>query len=173
MANAESPALADYGLLGDTRTAALVSADGGIDWLCAPIFDGEPVFGALLGGPEAGTFRMGPTRPAKPLLRRYRPHTAMLETVWATDGGTLKLTEAMVAEVSGRLLPTTLLVRRLEAGGAPAEAAVVFDPRFGERHLRPRVRQDRHLVRMGCAGDVARLQRRPARGAGHDDGSHR
>ncbi|MFP3459746.1 glycoside hydrolase family 15 protein [Arthrobacter globiformis] len=160
MANAESPALADYGLLGDTRTAALVSADGGIDWLCAPTFDGEPVFGALLGGPEAGTFRIGPAQNAERLHRRYRPHTATLETVWATDGGTLTLTEAMVAEVSGRLLPTTLLVRRLEADCAPAQAAVVFNPRFGERHLRPRIRQDRHLVcewgalalSLGCSG---------------------
>ncbi|MDQ1057424.1 GH15 family glucan-1,4-alpha-glucosidase [Arthrobacter globiformis] len=157
-----SPALADYGLLGDTRTAALVSADGGVDWLCAPTFDGDPVFGALLGGPEAGTFRAGPALPAERLVRRYRPHTATIETVWATDGGTLKLTEAMVAEVSGRLLPTTLLIRRLEANGAPAEAAVVFDPRFGERHLHPRVRQGQHLVcewgalamSLGCSGGM-------------------
>jgi GH15 family glucan-1,4-alpha-glucosidase len=43
--------LRTYGLLGDARTAALGSADGGIDWLCAPSFDGDPVFGALLGCP--------------------------------------------------------------------------------------------------------------------------
>ncbi|WP_236783105.1 glycoside hydrolase family 15 protein [Arthrobacter sp. QXT-31] len=157
-----SPALEDYGLLGDTRTAALVSADGGIDWLCAPTFDGDPVFGALLGGAEAGTFRAGPAFPAERLVRRYRPHTATLETVWAADGGTLTLTEAMVAEVSGRLLPTTLLIRRLEADGAPVRAAVDFNPRFGERHLRPRVRRGRHLVcewgalamSLGCSGGL-------------------
>ncbi|MFE4541609.1 glycoside hydrolase family 15 protein [Arthrobacter sp. NPDC056727] len=154
--------LEDYGLLGDTRTAALVSTDGGIDWLCAPTFDGDPVFGALLGGPEAGTFRAGPARPARQILRRYRPHTATLETVWATDGGTLTLSEAMVAEVSGQLLPTTLLIRRLEADGAPAEAAVEINPRFGERHLRPRVRRGQHLVcewgalalSLGCSGGL-------------------
>lgn len=154
--------LEDYGLLGDTRTAALVSADGGIDWLCAPAFDGDPVFGALLGGPDAGTFRAGPARPARQLERRYRPHTATLETVWATDGGTLTLTEAMVAEVSGRLLPTTLMIRRLEADGAPVEAAVEFNPRFGERHLRPRVRPGQQLVcewgalamSLGCSGGL-------------------
>lgn len=157
-----SPALADYGLLGDTRTAALVSADGSIDWLCAPTFDGEPVFGALLGGPDAGAFRVGPTLTARRLVRRYRPHTATLETVWATDGGTLSLTEAMVAEVSGRLLPTTLLVRRLAADGAPAEAVVDLDPRLGEHHVRPRVRQGRPLIcewgalamSLGCSGGI-------------------
>lgn len=155
-------AVAEYGLLGDTRTAALVSAGGSLDWLCAPTFDGEPVFGALLGGPEAGTFRAGPARPAPPLARSYRQHTATLETVWATDGGTLSLTEAMVAEVSGSLLPTTLLIRRLSAEGAPAEAAVDFDPRLGERHVRPHVRQGRHLVcewgplalSLGCSGGL-------------------
>ncbi|MFC9351610.1 trehalase-like domain-containing protein [Arthrobacter sp. NPDC057013] len=77
MANVKSPGLADYGLLGDTRTAALVSADGAIDWLCAPAFDGEPVFGALLGGPDAGTFRIGPgtarrtPRPPVPAAHRH------------------------------------------------------------------------------------------------------
>lgn len=154
--------VAEYGLLGDTRTAALVSAGGSLDWLCAPTFDGEPVFGALLGGPEAGAFRAGPARPAPPLARSYRQHTATLETVWATDGGTLSLTEAMVAEVSGSLLPTTLLIRRLSAEGAPAEAAVDFDPRLGERHVRPHVRQGRHVVcewgplalSLGCSGGL-------------------
>jgi GH15 family glucan-1,4-alpha-glucosidase len=155
-----SPALSDYGLLGDTRTAALVSADGSLDWLCAPTFDGEPVFGALLGGQEAGAFRAGPAQAARHLVRQYRPHTATLETIWATDGGTLTLTEAMVAEVSGRLLPTTLLIRRLTAEGAAADAVIDFDPRLGEHHLRPRIRSGRHLIcewgalamSLGCSG---------------------
>jgi GH15 family glucan-1,4-alpha-glucosidase len=138
--------IGSYGLLGDTRTAALVSDDGAIDWLCAPRFDGEPLFGRLVGGPPAGTFRVGPAGPAKIAERRYRRHTATLETTWAVGAGRLTLTEAMVAEVAGQLLPATLLVRRLSAETAPVDAVVEFDPRLGARHRPPRVRHDRTAV---------------------------
>ncbi|WP_405065081.1 glycoside hydrolase family 15 protein [Kribbella sp. NBC_01510] len=133
--------IADYGLLGDTRTAALVSSDGSLDWLCAPRFDGAPVFGALVGGPDAGRFRLGPAATATVVERKYRLHTATLETTWATPRGKLTLTEAMVAEVAGRLLPATVLVRRLSAEGDAVEALVEFDPRRGEEHTRPRSRR--------------------------------
>ncbi|MGV9804891.1 glycoside hydrolase family 15 protein [Micromonospora chersina] len=146
--------ISDYGLLGDTRTAALVAADGGIDWLCVPRFDGEPLFGRLVGGPEAGTFRVGPAQPGPVVDRRYRHHTATLETTWAAGGGRLTLTEGMVTEVTGRLLPTTLLVRRLSAEQEAVEAVVEFDPRLGALHRRPRIHHRRQA--LVCAwGSVA------------------
>jgi GH15 family glucan-1,4-alpha-glucosidase len=135
------PPIADYGLLGDTRTAALVSADGAIDWLCVPGFDGDPLFGRLLGGPQAGTFRLGPAGRSRPSRRRYHPASATLETTWDTPTGRLLLTEGMVAEVTGRLLPTTLLVRRLSAQGGPVEAVIELDPRLGERRRPPKARR--------------------------------
>ena len=118
----------DYGLLGDTRTAALVGSDGAIDWLCVPRFDGQPVFGRLVGGPAAGTFRMGPAGAATVVARRYRPHTATLETAWNTPSGRLTLTEGMIADVTGQLLPSSLLVRRLTAVNGPVDAVIEFDP---------------------------------------------
>ena len=133
--------IGDYGLLGDTRTAALVSSDGAIDWLCVPRFDGEPVFGRLVGGPLAGSFRIGPARRAAVAERRYRPHTATLETTWTVGLRRLTLTDAMVAEVAGRLLPATLLTRRLSVEGGPVDVSVEFDPRLGEHHRRPRARR--------------------------------
>ncbi len=129
--------IADYGLIGDTRTAALVSSDGSIDWMCVPHFDGAPVFGRLVGGPDAGTFRMGPSGEAMVTDRRYMPGTATLETTWRADLGRLTLTEGMIAEVAGALLPSTLLVRRLCAEDGPVEAVIDFDPRLGEQHRRP------------------------------------
>jgi GH15 family glucan-1,4-alpha-glucosidase len=138
--------IGSYGLLGDTRTAALVSDDGAIDWLCVPRFDGEPIFGRLVGGAPAGTFRLGPAGPATLVKRQYRRHTATLETTWAVGGHRLTLAEAMVAEVGGRLLPATLLVRRLTAETGPVDAVVEFDPRLGAEHRLPRVRHRRRAV---------------------------
>lgn len=138
--------IADYGLLGDTRTAALVSSDGSLDWLCVPRFDGEPVFGRLVGGADAGRFRLGPAAGTPVVDRRYHRHSATLETTWATPHGRLRLTEGMVAEVSGRLLPATLLVRRLSVEGGPCDAVVEFDPRLGEAHRRPRVTRRNNVL---------------------------
>src|SRR4029450_9329212 len=104
----------DYGLLGDTRTAALVAPDGAIDWLCVPRFDGQPGSGGWGGPPGA----------PRSLPRRYRPHTATLETTWDTPGGRLTLTEGMIADVTGRLLPSSLLVRRLTAADGPVDTMI-------------------------------------------------
>ena len=147
MEQPERRPIADYGLIGDTRTAALVSSDGAIDWMCTPFFDGSPLFGQLIGGPAAGTFRAGPAhmppKPTRAAVRRYRRSTATLETAWDTETGRLTLVEGMVAEPAGRLLPTTLLVRRLSAERGPVDATVLFDPRVGEAHDAPRVEQRR------------------------------
>jgi GH15 family glucan-1,4-alpha-glucosidase len=139
MSASDDRAIEDYGLLGDTRTAALVASDGAIDWMCVPCFDGPPVFGRLVGGPAAGTFAMGPARPSPVVERAYRNGTTTLQTTWEDGGARLTLTEAMIAEVRGSLLPTTLLVRRLSARDGPIEARIDFDPRLGEHHQQPRV----------------------------------
>jgi GH15 family glucan-1,4-alpha-glucosidase len=129
--------IGDYALIGDTRTAALVGPDGAVDWLCVPRFDGQPVFGRLVGGPEAGFFQVAPAGSARVMARRYRQGTATVETTWQTGAGPVTLTEGMVADVVGRLLPPNLLVRRVVATGGPVELTVCFDPRLGERRVPP------------------------------------
>lgn len=77
----------DYALLGDLQTAALVSRDGSVDWLCLPRFDSAACFAALLGGPGAGHWRIAPLVPtaeAAQVTRSYRGDTLVLETVWHT-----------------------------------------------------------------------------------------
>src|SRR6266540_187336 len=163
------PPIGDYGLIGDTRTAALVSADGAIDWLCIPGFDGDPMFGRLVGGPQAGTFRLGPAGRSRSSRRRYHPASATLETTWDTATGRLVLAEGMVAEVTGRLLPTTLLVRRLEAEGGPVQAGIEFDPRLGERHRRPKAQ--RRGDALVCQWDLSPSPSRRSRHCGSSQGA--
>jgi len=51
----------DYGLIGNTHTATLVSRGGSIDWLCARHFDSDACFAALLGYDEHGSSSLLPT----------------------------------------------------------------------------------------------------------------
>ncbi|MGE3796281.1 MAG: glycoside hydrolase family 15 protein [Thermomicrobiales bacterium] len=89
------PPIEMHGVVGDRRTAAMVAADGTIDWLCVPDYDGIPVFGALLDAQHGGWWRLGPADPQFG-TQRYEPDTAMLTTEWVADGGTLLLTDLML-----------------------------------------------------------------------------
>ncbi len=93
-------ALEDYALLGDRRTAALVSRAGSVDWWCAPRFDAPACFAALLGTPEHGRFSIAPkdTGPHGGVLkttRRYRPGTMVLETEHETASGKVRVVDCL------------------------------------------------------------------------------
>ncbi|HET9201506.1 MAG TPA: trehalase-like domain-containing protein, partial [Dehalococcoidia bacterium] len=93
------PPIADYALIGDTRTAALCSKSGSIDWLCLPRFDSDPVFSRLIddSGPH---FTLSPIGNAE-VERRYDGSSAVLETTYRLDSGVLRLREGMVSDLSG------------------------------------------------------------------------
>lgn len=84
-----------YGLIGDTETAALVCADGSIDWMCLPRFDSGACFAALLGGPEHGRWRIAPSDRIRRTQRRYRGDTLVLETEFETGSGIVRLIDFM------------------------------------------------------------------------------
>jgi GH15 family glucan-1,4-alpha-glucosidase len=135
----EEPAISDYALIGDTRTAALCSKYGSIDWLCLPRFDSDPVFGSLVARDTAGTFLIT-AEGIRRISRRYRDGSAVLETTWDTDSSVVVLTEGMVLDVASGLLPQALLVRRVECrDGAGANLRIRFDPRLGLRGRPPRL----------------------------------
>ncbi len=85
----------DYALISDRLSAALVCRDGSIDWLCFPRFDSEAVFAALLGTEENGHWRLAPRSGGACTSRRYRGDTMILESEWATDGGTVRVIDFM------------------------------------------------------------------------------
>jgi GH15 family glucan-1,4-alpha-glucosidase len=85
----------DYALIGDCETAALVSRQGSIDWLCLPRFDSAACFAALLGMPENGRWSIAPKDRRARISRRYRPDTLILETTFETDDGAATLIDFM------------------------------------------------------------------------------
>ena len=87
--------IADYALIGDCETAALVGRDGSIDWLCWPRFDSDACFAALLGTPENGRWLIAPRDPDAVITRRYRPDTLILETRFETNSGAVLLVDFM------------------------------------------------------------------------------
>jgi alpha,alpha-trehalase len=88
-----SQPIANYGLLADCNSAALVDSDGSIDWLCLPRFDSDAVFARLLD-PDAGHWSIRPVQSYR-ATRRYPPGTLVIETVFTTDIGQVRLTDAM------------------------------------------------------------------------------
>jgi GH15 family glucan-1,4-alpha-glucosidase len=85
----------DYAVLGDCETAALVSLDGSIDWLCWPTFSSGACFAALLGTADNGYWRIRPKAEIKATRRRYRPGTMIVETTFITEDGEVLLTDFM------------------------------------------------------------------------------
>jgi GH15 family glucan-1,4-alpha-glucosidase len=85
--------IGDYGLLADCNSAALLSRDGSIDWLCLPRYDSPAVFSRILD-PDAGHWSI---RPAGPFSaeRRYLPGTLVIETTFRTDDGEVRVRDGM------------------------------------------------------------------------------
>src|SRR2546423_2930968 len=84
----------DYAVIGDGRSAALVSRGGSLDWLCWPRFDSPSLFGGLLDRRAGGTWSIAPTAPAR-AERRYLDGTNVLQTRFDTAAGAVVLTDFM------------------------------------------------------------------------------
>ncbi|RQR37904.1 MULTISPECIES: glycoside hydrolase family 15 protein [unclassified Burkholderia] len=87
----------DYALVGDGHTAALISKDGSVDWLCWPRFDSGACFAALVGTPEHGRWLLAPAADAAitHTTRRYRGDTLILETDYESAGGAVTVIDFM------------------------------------------------------------------------------
>ncbi|HEY7603729.1 MAG TPA: glycoside hydrolase family 15 protein, partial [Gaiellaceae bacterium] len=125
-----STPIEDYALLSNLHTAALVSMDGSVDWLCLPRFDSAACFAALLGAPEHGRWLIAPSQEPKSVSRRYLPETLVLETTFETEAGAVRLFDFMppgrddtvlariVEGIEGEVEISTELVLRFEYGSA-------------------------------------------------------
>jgi GH15 family glucan-1,4-alpha-glucosidase len=124
--------IADYGVIGNLRTTALVGRNGSIDWCCMPDLDSPSVFGGLLDRRIGGRFRItvnGGGRGEQWYLR----DTAVLVTRFETAGGALEITDFMpVADGLGaaRTLDVGAEIHRIvRCIGAPVDMRLAWVPR--------------------------------------------
>ena len=87
--------IADYALIGDCETAALISREGSIDWLCWPRFDSPACFAALLGDSGNGRFLLRPTSAQARATRTYLDGALALKTHWTTPDGEAEVIDFM------------------------------------------------------------------------------
>lgn len=117
----------DYALLSDMHTGPLLSRTGSLDWLCFPRFDSPSVFGALLGTEDNGRWLLAPAAADAVVVRReYVDGTFVLQTDWAADGGSVRMTEFM--PVGDR---RASVVRRVEGLSGSVRMCQELKIRFG------------------------------------------
>jgi GH15 family glucan-1,4-alpha-glucosidase len=121
------PAIERHAVIGDRRTAALVAADGTIDWLCLPDYDGTIVFGALLDSNRGGHWRVGPAALWSG-EQAYEREAPIVHTRWRTDQFDLELIDAMAQPQSDRAPHDRIVLRRLMCVRGTVECAARFAP---------------------------------------------
>ncbi len=145
------PEIADYGVIGDCRSAALVSRYGSIDWLCWPRFDSPSIFAALLDHERGGHWRIAPVETCSG-ERKYLSNSNVLETKFTASRGTAVLTDLMPVQNSS-MTPDHEIIRRLKCVSGEIQVETAFTPRakYGEK-----VSPIREAGRLGLRTDCGR-----------------
>jgi GH15 family glucan-1,4-alpha-glucosidase len=137
--------IADYGVIGNLRTVALVGRNGSIDWCCFPRFDSPSLFAAILDHRIGGHFRI--TAPGAGLgEQRYLGDTNVLLTRFRTDSGAVTVTDWMPirGELEGsRGSAAEPEIRRVvECGGGASEVELEWSPRFDYARASTRIQRE-------------------------------
>jgi trehalose-phosphatase len=132
--------MADYSLIGDMRTAALVSRRGSIDWACLPRFDSPSAFARILDHRLGGHFSVQPVGSYES-AQRYEEGTNVLVTEFQRDGGRLELVDFMPLDPRRAAKAAPEIHRRLAATGADIEIEIAFRPAFDYARRPARIRR--------------------------------
>jgi GH15 family glucan-1,4-alpha-glucosidase len=155
------PTLTDYAIIGNCRSAALVSRNGSIDWLCWPRFESPSLFAAILD-PAAGRFSIEAARVIR-TTRHYAGESNVLVTESETPDGIVRVTDLMPVfseeEKKHVLVSEHELLRVVECTRGESEISVRFEPRPAYGRQEPRLRAAGGLgVRIEDGGHLYTLR---------------
>src|SRR5947208_3131735 len=129
---AEVSRIQDYAIIGNGRSAALISKRGSLDWLCWPRFDSASIFGAIIDPEIGGHWSVHPADDSQ-TSRRYIDNTNVLETTFSNSSGKIVLTDFMAVtsekEKTRRFWPEHELVRLIKCEAGEVRVVVEFEPR--------------------------------------------
>ena len=146
------PPIADYAVIGDCHTAALVSRGGAIDWCCLPRFDSASAFGRLLH-PEAGTCVVE-AEGGEPGERAYLDDTLVLATTLRAAGGEARLYDCFAVGAGDRRGDERRrLLRVVEGQRGSVPIRLLVRPRFDYGELAPWIRRHGPGLYSAVGGD--------------------
>lgn len=135
----EYPPIADYALIGDCHSAALISRQGSIDWCCLPRFDSDSCFGRLLDWECGGYFQISP--PGSFSSRReYLERSLVLVTTFQVGGAEARVIDFFAMRPGGRQRPRREIVRIIEGVSGTLRLNVRFVPRLDFGEVKPWIR---------------------------------
>src|SRR5580693_10685677 len=120
----------NYGIIGNMRTAALVSMQGSIDWFCFPHFDSPSVFASLLDDKKGGHFAISAAHKDARHKQVYWPDTNVLVTRFLSPNGVGEVQDFM--PILGRSAgnENSRVIRRVRVSRGEMEFRVVCEPAF-------------------------------------------
>ena len=133
------PSIADYALIGDCHSSALVSRVGSVDWCCMPRFDSDSCFGRILDWDRGGYCAISPTESFES-RRRYVGESLVLETKMSTETGVARVVDFYAHQPSGSHPHSSQLIRLIEGIEGHVDLLVEVVPRFDFGELRPWIR---------------------------------
>ncbi|AZP15231.1 glycoside hydrolase family 15 protein [Streptomyces aquilus] len=151
------PPIADHGMVGDLQTAALVSSEGTVDWLCAPRFDSPSVFASLLDHDRGGHFSVRADTP-RPPVQLYLQDTAVLVTRFLAEDGVGEVVDFMPVESTSRPEGRHRLVRVLRVTRGRVRFALECRPRFDYGRAGHRLDLTEEAARFDAPGAQATVQ---------------
>ncbi|MCZ4549497.1 glucoamylase [Williamsia sp. 1138] len=122
--------IADHGVIGDLRTAAVIGIDGRIDWFCCPRFDSPSVFGSLLDADGGGVWSIEQIDGDVTTRQFYLPDSNVLVTRFMSDDGVAEVQDLMPLVEAGRTDHRTRIVRRFECVRGAVRFRTVVAPRL-------------------------------------------
>jgi len=150
------PPIDDYGVVGDLRSAALISHQGSVDWLCLPRFDSPSMFGRILDWEKGGYLEIVPVGDAA-VTRRYRPDSNVIETLWTQERSRMRVVDFMppALERSRSNPPASLrLVRWIQPITGAMDWVATFQPRFDYGQQMPQIVQVGPAVLRASSGTI-------------------